>query len=654
MILYANPNRAGLNKVSNLNDGYTINLQWYQAYSNTLNYKIAYHIYYSTNENRVFTDGVKFVSIDNKLEANIIDLTAGQLYYFSVRAVEYDPNIITWLSDLPIAHDNLRIYPSSLLRSNISATDLVIPLLDTETFLDSGLIKIGGELIQFLGNDRTNNNLIVPASTDGIGAHLIKQSNSQFYIANPDNTGSGTINSLTLTSSSAKNETWKILCIFVETDTMGHPIAGTAKFEAIGSLSGSVVDGYGNYFIWDCISDPINNGILSFSITETSTFKLGDYFTIQTGGAILGLSGGRGYNNSQIRSHTVDGYDGYNYLNPNVEMFAINETNQWDQIYLGQCHFDYPNFSFNLVDGYKQNLVDILSTDLTEADASNVGFPEYDYSGWNRIDPDLLINGTCVGSYMGGQRGCIDGYGNFNILRGISLEDRNTQLQDVMLSMTGRVATLIRRIQTGIICSCVNASSEYPDDRCNYCFGTKYVLGFQQYFNPRQSDGRIMVRPSPTVENLKMYEAGLESEFPLELWTLTVPTIKTRDIIVLYDQDNETESYRYEVMGVTRNNTVLGLDGGQKFSVTRIRKTDIAYQIRVFADTSDFPTTMATTIGFSPGLAPHTHNVQTNEHDPSTWSQLTTVAQGHNHEVLIIDGVPVVQEILGHTHSIII
>ena len=55
--------------------------------------------------------------------------------------------------------------------------------------------------------------------------------------------------------------------------------------------------------------------------------------------------------------------------------------------------------------------------------------------------------------------------------------------------------------------------------------------------------------------------------------------------LVLFDQD-DNESFRYEVGDVVRNNTILGLDGGQHLKTFRIRKTDPAYQIRVFRDTS--------------------------------------------------------------------
>jgi hypothetical protein len=160
-----------------------------------------------------------------------------------------------------------------------------------------------------------------------------------------------------------------------------------------------------------------------------------------------------------------------------------------------------------------------------------------------------------------------------------------------------------------------------------------------------------MVRLSPTAENLKMHEAGLESEFPLDMWTLTVPTIKTRDIIVLYDQD-DNESFRYEVSNVIRNNLILGLDGGQHLNTFRIRKFDTAYQIPVFGDTSDFPTTFNTSIGMAPGIPPHTHTVQTSEKitSISQLNEITGVAQGHNHPI----NSGIVMEVLDHTHTIIL
>ncbi len=527
-MFYPNPVRAGTDAITNFGDGETINVKWYQAYRTIKTNEIAYHIYYSTIKENVYSEGVKFISIDNALEANIIGLSPGQDYWFAVRPVEYDPNNFN-LNLLPIAHDNLRIYPSSVLRQDISENDLIIPLLDISSFpLNLGVIKIGVELIQYSVADQFNNNLILT------------------------------------------------------------------------------------------------------SIDQ------------------------RGIYSSHIRPHNINGYDGVSIKDPTIYLFTEEESNVFDRIFACQCRFEYPNYAFTLIDGYHQVTKDLLSTDLSVADASNIGFPIYDYSGYHRTDPVELLNGTCVGSYIGGEAGCIDKYGNVNITRGFNLQDQNTQRQEIELSITGRPAVLIKRVQTGITCPCYLASSEYQDDRCPFCLGSKYLLGFEQYFNPRRSDGRIMVRPGPTDENLKMQEAGLESDFPLSLWTLTVPTIKTRDIIILFDLANQ-EEFRYEVASVTRNNTILGQQGGQLFKVFRVRKFDAAYQIRVFRDTSMFPTQGSTTIGMAiPGVPPHLHTFQKNETDSSNWSQITSISQGHSHSLIIIGGVLTVMSTLNHTHNIII
>ena len=1074
MAIYANPAQSGLNKVSSLGDGYTINMRWYQAYPQLFTNKIAYHIYYSTNQEDVFSEGVKYIIIDgNRLGADIIDLTPGQDYWFSLRPVEYDPTIITFLSQLPIAYDNIRYYPSSMLRQNMSATDLIVPLLDVDSFTIPGFVKVGAELIEYTAIDTVNDNLIVPAPGNAGAAYLKLQANGLYYLPGANNVGQGILSSLTLVDSNAPTETWTIRCIEVPDPGIAPP-----RFETIGNISGNPPYISGNYpvwpvdgYSWQANGYIISNGILSFTINQTSpAFVPGDYFIVQVVGAVPGTPGGRGYNNTLITKHDISGWDGCHKWSPIVSEIIFQEDAGWDQIYSCKSRFEYPNFPFTVLDGYHQVTQDYLSTNLTAADATNVTFPQYDYAGYHRTDPVLLLNGTCVGSYIGGQMGCIDGYGNYNIYRGLSLENQNTQRQDILLSLTGQPCCLIQRMQTGITCSCYLASSEYQDDRCPFCFvgetlvntetgfrpieqikvgdmvlsgdgsyrkvtntfvhdyqgklqslttttttspilctpdhnvfklggshktsggcgpnsnckefikrgnggrsrngvkqlpsgrwharvqaknhdrkilgtfdseaeaqfaideylkehnipghlitlspaseitkkdwlvnkwyrytndlkdieipaqfrakhnkrdiifsvdedfcwmvglylaegssskrritfslhknevsyqkkiiaffnrygykatvyktsqngavvevnsvalarwfpkwlgrgcqnknipnelmylpdnkslalingifdgdggkrdadlvqtseilalqvteilhrlgkqpmvrkivnkkltpkgnvrkiaygvsreretfihknrkgrwqfnenlltkvkknekidyvgpvynlevegehsyvvqnvlvkncyGTKFVFGYVQYFNPRQSDGRIQVRLGPTAETLKMYEAGLESEFPVDMWTLTVPTIKARDIIVTFDQDNN-ESFRYEVSTVTRNQTILGLDGGQKMTTFRVRKTDPAYQVRIFRDTSDFPQTIYTGLGFAPGLPPHTHAIQTNQNAPSTWSQTTQVSQGHNHPVLIKNNFPVVMEVLGHTHAIIL
>lgn len=646
---YANPKMAGLERISSRGDGYSINVRWYPAYPTTFTNKIAYHIYYATDQYHVYTEGVKYISIDGSLEANLIDLIPGQSYWASIRPVEYDPTIVTFLPQLPIAHDNVRVYPSSILRQNMSATDLIVPLLDVEGFTSQGFVKIGAELIEYLAVDPVNDNLIVPAPGADIPAYLVLQSNQLYYLPNPTNVGNGSIANLTLVDPNALTETWIIKCVEVPPDGYAPP-----RFETFGSISGNIVDQYGNYPVWVANGPIVSNGVLSFSIVQTSpTFQPGDFFTIQTAGVVLGAPGGRGFNNTPITMHTVSGFDGYNHWSPIVSEFAFAESSSWDQIYACQSRFEYPHFPYTPLDGFDQVPIDYLSTDYHAADAANVTFPEYDFAGYHRTDLVQLVDGTCVGTYIGGQQGCIDGYGNYNVYRGISMQDQNTQRQDLKLQLDGQPACLIRRRQTGVICNCYLASSEYPDDRCPYCLGGKFVLSYNQYFDPRHSDGRIRVRLSPTDEQLKMYEAGLESEFPLPMWTLTVPTIKMRDVLVLFDQD-DNESFRYEVGAVTHNQMFIGLDGGQNLKTFRVRKTDPIYQIRVYRNTADFPQRVNTSLGFAPGLPPHVHEVTRSGHDPSAWSQLTQVSQGHNHAINVIDGVPVIMEALHHTHKFLL
>lgn len=650
MPFYPNPVRAGTDVVSSHGDGYSINVKWFQAQHSVPNYKIAYNIYYATVKEEVFVEGPKLISIDGSLEANIINLTPGQEYFVAVRPIEYNPNFYD-LSLLPISHDNIRYYPKSILRQDISDSSLIVPLVDVTDFPPTGVVRVGVELIQYVAIDTINNNLIVPAPGAGIPAHLVDLGGGNFYQPLVTNVGQGNLTSLSV--GNGITETWTIRCVGVQRNSSNVPIANTAKFIAIGSISGDRYDQYGNVIIWKADGTVVTNGVLTFGITETSpVFREGDTFIVKVAGAITGVNGGRGYDNTVARQHTVAGFDGLDYWNPEVPFFVIGESQMFDRIFMCQSRFEYPNHPFTMVDGYHQVLSDILTTDLSEADADNVDFPMYDFAGYHRTDPVQLLNGTCVGSYIGGEMGCIDGYGNYQILRGFSLQDQNTQRQDVLLSMTGREAILVRRVHTGITCSCYLASSEYQDDRCPMCYGTKFVFGYEQYFNPRISNGRIRVRVGPTPEGLKMYEAGLESEFPIDVWTLTVPTIKMRDVLILFDQTGLNEEFRYEVTEVVRNNTIVGLQGGQHFKALRVRKTDPIYQIRVFRDSSMFPSKLNTSISFVPGIPPHTHEIVISEKITSIGqiNQTTAVSQGHNHP--IVGGV--VMEVLGHSHTIIL
>jgi hypothetical protein len=78
----------------------------------------------------------------------------------------------------------------------------------------------------------------------------------------------------------------------------------------------------------------------------------------------------------------------------------------------------------------------------------------------------------------------------------------------------------------------------------------------------------------------------------------------------------------------------------------------VIYQIPVFYDTSLFPSVIYTNAVSSLGIPIHFHSIEVSEKivSISQINQLTGTAASHNHA--IINGV--VEEVLGHTHSIIL
>jgi len=120
-----------------------------------------------------------------------------------------------------------------------------------------------------------------------------------YYSTGSTNVGVGVVDGyggsgIKLIDTNAPTETWTIKCISVLRNNLNQPIAGTAKFIAFGSVSGNVLDANGNVITWIANGQEVNNGILSFNITETtvggnavSVFREGDYFTIQVKGGVL-------------------------------------------------------------------------------------------------------------------------------------------------------------------------------------------------------------------------------------------------------------------------------------------------------------------------------------------------------------------------------
>ena len=242
-------------------------------------------------------------------------------------------------------------------------------------------------------------------------------------------------------------------------------------------------------------------------------------------------------------------------------------------------------------------------------------------------------------------------------IRGISLTDWADRLEESLLEQmgTGEPVVLMRRLWKGITCSCYEPNQEYPDDRCSRCFGTGYVTGYEQYYNQRRKDSRILARFGAAIEDVKMEEAGLENHIIFPCWTMTYPTLEDRDVIIRFSPDGK-EEFRYEILDVERTRLLFGQTGKQSFKAQRIRKTDIRYQWRAIRDTSDEPIQVMTTVGNLRGPnnvpIPHTHTltISNNTLALSQVNQTTDIEEGHNHP--IIDGQ--ICTVLGHTHDIIL
>ena len=596
MPYYLNPINNGLRSADSKGDGTTISLRFHTAYPSNPSNNIGYNIYMSyvpenlfdaippVFQENFFLQYPNYISLDGYIQSTITDLEPGSMYRFGVRAIEYDATVFD-PHNLPIVN-GLYTYPSSLLASNIGATDTIIPLIDAELFPEQGTVRIGDELVYYDAVDYATNELLVPGGTNGTNAELVDLGGGVYYSPSSSNIGSGTINNLILTNLNAPTETVTIKCVSAQRNNLNQIIPGTADFTAIGNVTGGAGDGYGDVQYWQVNQGIVWSNLLSFSITETTTFAIGDSFTVKISGALPGIASGRGYGGTIASEHNVDGYDGYCYDSPYVTFWLTGTTETNDKVFEVWSRFDVGHNIYTIVDGYRQTNIDILTTDLSVSDAENASFNMFPFSGYQRTDPVMVMNGTCLGSYIGGTYGCAnDGYyGGLGPIRGISMQVQSEQRLEVLLTVTGEKCCLIKREWTGITCHCFLPEQEYPQHRCPTCFGTGKEIGWNQYFDNRYSDGKIYVRFSPVVDDLAPTDAGLESTMAPECWTLPVPTVKDRDVIVRFDVAGNPE-FRYEILNVTRNRLFLANEGMQKFALVRIRKTDPIYQIPVFYDT---------------------------------------------------------------------
>jgi methionine-rich copper-binding protein CopC len=230
-----------------------------------------------------------------------------------------------------------------------------------------------------------------------------------------------------------------------------------------------------------------------------------------------------------------------------------------------------PNFH----DGYDLQR-EVANTGLVVTDYSDNDqkfFQGYDFCGYHQALPQHTLNGVDdCGTYLGGE---------YNGFRGFNLFDRMIGREEVLLDQVGEPVILLKRIWDGQICSCMSSRRVHPKVKsCKECFGTGYVGGYSQYDNRRRGDQRVMLSFADAVEDLKLgsYE-HLEQDFEPSAWTIPIPAIRDRDLIIRFDFTDDQE-YIYEVLKVSREKVVFRHFTRQRLDLKRLDKTDIVYTFK--------------------------------------------------------------------------
>jgi len=266
-------------------------------------------------------------------------------------------------------------------------------------------------------------------------------------------------------------------------------------------------------------------------------------------------SGGRGLNDTTPSFHD-EGSD--------VGLFLLCQDDNQVIVY-GTASYQDP-----VSTGRQDNSIGIIVPDFS--DFEKMEHDGLDHCGYHKSLPWEALNGkNDCGTYLGGE---------YNGFRGINIFQRAMDREEELMENVGEKCILMRRKWSGETCSCVTLRRQHPKVRsCRFCYGTGYVDGYDQIFNLRRADQRVMVRFYEAQEDLKLGDhTHLSQEFQPTALALFKPIIKDRDIIVRFDFTGDIE-YVYEVLNVNRERFVFNKYGRQKLSIIRLDKTDILYQL---------------------------------------------------------------------------
>lgn len=216
---------------------------------------------------------------------------------------------------------------------------------------------------------------------------------------------------------------------------------------------------------------------------------------------------------------------------------------------------------------------DLITTNFMLEDGYHSAFEPFDYCGYHQFRPDELFNDEQCNTYVGGE---------FNGQRGFSIFDRMLANEEALLEVTGEPTILLRRIWSGETCTCRTSRKDSAMVRsCSNCFGTGFKGGFIQYFNPRRDDQRVMVHYAPADEDIGMgAQAGWDQKFAPGTWTIAIPAIKDRDVLVRFNEYGEMD-WIYVVSTVSRSKVMFGRYARQKLKLNRLDKTDVLYQFKI-------------------------------------------------------------------------
>lgn len=655
-------------------DGYTVTLEWYKEYLQPSNWTLVYNLYWSTDQANIYSEGVKFTLKPNTTNQYLsMDLhgyfDVGKVYYFAVKGAGHEPGTLLF-DQLPNGGDpGLKIYPEAALVRDISATDMIIPLDDVSMFPPSGIVLIGAELIKY-------------SNVDFVDGYLIVEERGAYGYQIAQHTMSGNDGYSTAVWNGPATDHSVVDLLLTNDAVQNFPsyvFNGLASDSAYLIEMSVTVDGYGKILkIVDGYDGYITNreGPITFTIqaqitTDGYGFATVEFITSPAYSVSIGLAGANiissagGYTVQVQRTPGITCYANYSvkFTQINDQVFDDPFVHLWrgwedsnTAIGMATIRFD-EQYARILKDGYGfRERTDILSgtSNLTVVDNANAGFPIYDQTGWDRTFMPDYLSGKCVGTYFGGEYGCADGNDVGGAIRGLSIQDHMNMREEYLLQITGEPVVLFRRMWSGKQSQHTSSTRENTTYRGIDTYGTSLVTGYEQFFSPRRSDGKILVRFGPTKEDFKREEPGIENLYIPNCWTLVIPTIKDGDFIIRFNQDG-SEEWRYEIIDVDRNRSLLTESGAQKFTAVRVRKTDPLYQVRSIRDTSTMPSELLTSIGMVSGpggIPPHMHHVVIDEHilSISQINQLTSVDQGHNHPVQ--NGI--VGTVLGHTHQIIL